>query len=176
MKKTLFIVFAIAAGFVATTLSGCSDDGTKVDGCNEVAGLDTGGHLVYIGDLNPGLDAIRDSLTASVSGSNVTIHSTALGRTLTGTIDASDCNKINLDSVIFQPGDTLSIVTSSLPVPGGVVKIWGIRGDGTGTITSTGSTTRIDIKEGHTNISSPLDLTNLKNLGLNLRGTFLNVN
>lgn len=174
MKKTLLMVFALAAGFVATFMSGCSNN-EEGPTCYTSNGLDTGAHLVYIQDLNPGLSPIRDSLTATVSGSNVTINSTALGRTLTGTISASNCNLIELDSVIFADGDTLKLPTS-LPVPGGIIKIWGIRGDGTGTITSTGSTTRIDIAKGKTNITSPIDLSNLNGLKLNIRGTFLNVN
>jgi hypothetical protein len=173
MKK-LLLTFVFAAFLVATFLTGCTSDPTGPT-CYSIAGRDTGQHLVFIDALNPGLTPIQDTLDATVSGSNVSISSTALGRTLTGTISSSDCNSIALDSVIFADGDTLKIASSTLPVPGGVVKIWNIRGGGTGVITSTGATTRINIAKGNTNISSPINLTNLSGLKLNLRGSFLKV-
>ncbi len=176
MKKSILLTFVLAAGFAATFLTSCTE---KTDGdCNQANGRDTGAHIVFINELNTsslGLTPIQDTLDATVTGSTVSITSTALGRTLTGTIDPSDCNKILLDSVIFSEGDTLKIPTATLPIPGGIVKIWGIRGGGTGTVTPTGSTTRINIVAGKTNISAPIDLTNLNNLKLNLRGTFLNL-
>ncbi|MCC6584073.1 MAG: hypothetical protein IT271_10240 [Chitinophagales bacterium] len=176
MKKSILLTFVLAAGFVATFLTGCGDGGTDGPTCFSIAGRDTGAHVVYIDALNPGLTPISDTLDATVSGSNVSIFSTALGRTLTGTISASNCNSIALDSVIFAEGDTLKISSSTLPVPGGVVKIWNIRGGGTGTITSTGATTRINIAKGNTNITAPINLSNLAGLKLNLRGTFLKLN
>lgn len=167
MKKSIFLTFVLAAGFAATFLTGCGDD-SAVSGCIDVTGTDTGSHKVYIGSIAAPLSPIQDTLTASVSGSNVTIESKALGRDLTGTIDASDCNKVNLDSVIFVPGDTLFINSTTL----GLVKIWGIRGGGSGTINSAGVNTSITISKGATNITSPINLTNLNGLGLNLKGTF----
>ena len=174
MKK-LLLTFVFAAFLVATFLTGCTSDPTGGPTCYSIAGRDTGDHVVFIDALNPGLTPIRDTLDATVSGSSVNIYSTALGRNLTGTISSSDCNAIALDSVIFSAGDTLKIETTTLPVPGGVVKIWNIRAGGTGTITSTGATTRINIAKGNTNISSPINLTNLTGLKLNLRGSFLKV-
>lgn len=175
MKKSILLTFVLAAGFVATFLTGCGSDGGSTNpNCNTIAGRDTGSHIVFIDALNPGLSPISDTLDASVSGSTVSIASKALGRTLTGTASASDCNTINLDSVIFSIGDTLRIPTTTLPVPGGVVKIWNIRAGGTGTITSNGANTKINIAKGNTNIGpTPLDLRNLSGLKLNLRGTFL---
>lgn len=173
MKKSIFVLFVLAAAVVAPFLTSCGSKTPTGPTCFSIAGRDTGAHAVFIDALNPGLSPISDTLDATVSGSNVTIHSTALGRSLTGTISSSDCNSIALDSVIFAPGDTLTISSSSLPVPGGVVKIWNIRGGGTGTITANGATTRINIAKGNTNISAPINLTNLAGLKLNLRGTFL---
>lgn len=170
MKKTLLLT-SIVAFFAATFLtSGCKTE-TKGPTCNSVVGRDTGAHTVFIDALNPGLAPIRDTLDATVSGSAVTIHSTALGRNITGTIKSDDCNTIALDSVIFNAGDTL-VIPSTL-VPSGFVKIWGIRGGGTGTISATGAKTQINIAKGSTNITSPINLTNLAGLKLNLRGTFL---
>lgn len=171
MKKSILLMFVMAAGFVATFLTGCGDGGEGPT-CYSIAGRDTGAHIVFIDALNPGLTPISDTLDAVVTGSEVEISSKALGRTLTGTISASDCNSIVLDSVIFVEGDTLKIASSTLPVPGGVVKIWNIRGGGTGTVTSTGATTRINIAKGNTNITDPINLSNLSGLKLNLRGTF----
>ena len=65
--------------------------------------------------------------------------------------------------------DTLVINSTTL----GRVTIYDIRAGGTGSITSTGVTTKITIAKGHTNITSPINLTNLNGLGLNLQGTFL---
>jgi hypothetical protein len=169
MKKTLLFAFVLAAGFVATFMSGCTSESGPT--CHSINGLDTGAHKIYIDALAAPLSPIGDSITASVSGDDVSIHSTALGRTLTGKINASDCNTIDLDSIIFVPGDTLSIPSPAL---GMTVKIWDIRADGVGTVTANGSTTRINIAKGKTNISTPINLTNLAGLKLNLRGTFLN--
>jgi hypothetical protein len=176
MKKSILFTFVLAAGFVATFLTGCGDD-TK-SGCNEGNGRDTGAHTVFINELNTtalGLTPIQDTLDVVKSGTTYTIASKALGRSLTGKEDPANCNNILLDSVIFDLTDTLRIPTSTLPIPGGVVKIWGIRGGGSGTVTATGSTTRINIVAGKTNISEPIDLTNLNGLKLNLRGNFLNL-
>ncbi len=170
MKKTLLLT-AIVAFFAATFLTTSCTDSKKGPTCYSVAGRDTGAHTVFIDALNPGLAPIRDTLDATVTGSAVSIHSTALGRTLTGKISSDDCNTILLDSIAFTTGDTLRI--PSTLVPSGMVKIWGIVGTGTGTITSTGATTKINISKGNTNITSPINLTNLAGLKLNLRGTFL---
>lgn len=170
MKRNFVLSFVLAAMFAATFMTSCNSD-KKGPTCYSVAGTDTGAHAIFLGTINPGLAPIRDTLVASVSGSNVTIHSAAMGRNLTGTINASDCNKIDLDSVIFGPLDSLKI--PSTIVPSGYVVIKNIRAGGTGMITATGATTQINIAKGNTNITSPVNLTNLNGLGLNLKGTFL---
>ncbi|MCC6517161.1 MAG: hypothetical protein IT275_12500 [Chitinophagales bacterium] len=173
MKKTILFTFVFAAFFAATFMTSCSN--TSGPTCHSVAGSDTGAHSIYMDALHIGLLApIRDSLHASVSGSDVTISSSALGRNITGKISASDCNAIVLDSVIFLPGDTVSI--PSAIAPGGMVKIYDVRAGGSGTITATGATTKISVAKGKTNISSPIDIRNIDGMKLNLRGTFLKVN
>lgn len=149
---------------------GCTGSATFTVGtCYSINGkTDTGAHKIYIGSLLAPLDPIRDTLSATVSGSTATIHSRTLNRNLTGTVD---CNSLTLDSLIFAPGDTLVINSSSL----GRVKMYNIRAGGTGTITSTGLSTKITIVKGNTNITSPINLTNLNGLGLNLQGTFLHL-
>ncbi|HMX61063.1 MAG TPA: hypothetical protein PKD39_10760 [Chitinophagales bacterium] len=172
MKKTILFTFVFAAFFAATFMTSCSN--TSGPTCHSVAGSDTGAHAIYIDALAAPLTPIRDSLHASVSGSDVTISSSALGRTITGEISASDCNSIVLDSIKFVAGDTL-VIPSAIG-PGGFVKIYDIEAGGTGTITATGATTKIVIAKGKTNITSPINLTNLNGMKLNLRGTFLKVN
>lgn len=168
MKSKLLFAFAVVAAFAAVIVSGCSkSSSTTTTGCYSIDGVtDTGAHKIYIGSLAAPLDPISDTLTATVSGSTATIYSNALKRNLTGTVN---CNAVTLDSVIFAPGDTLVINSTTL----GRVTIFNIRAGGTGTITSTGVTTKITIVKGNTNITSPINLTNLNGLGLNLQGTFL---
>lgn len=151
--------------------NGCTGSGIfSVINCFSVTGRDTGTHTLFIDALNPGLSAIRDTLDILKTGNLVTINSSALGRFLSGTIS---CNDITLDSLIFSNGDTLRIPTTTLPVDNGIVKIWGIRAGGTGTVIENGLTTKINIAKGSSNITSPINLSNLSGLKMNLRGTFL---
>lgn len=174
MKKSIFLTFVLAVGFAATFLTtSCGDDAATAD-CYSFAVTDTGGHSVWLGPVKAPLNLIHDSLVGTVSGSTVTISSQALGRDLTGTIDASDCNKVTLDSVRFPVGDTLKIATT-LPIPGGFVKIWGIRAGGSGTINSSGAvSTSIKIASGNTNLTAPLDLSTITpGMKLELKGSFI---
>lgn len=171
MKKSILLTFVFAAFVVATFLTGCGK--TSSPTCYTVTGRDTGVHVIYLnGVTNAALPQIRDTLDAVVvSGNTVSIASKALGQTITGKIDASDCNKIILDSLILT--NTLKFPTTSLP---GVdtVRISNVRAGGTGTITASGATTVINIAKGNTNIIiGPFNLTNLAGLGFSLRGSFL---
>jgi hypothetical protein len=174
MKSKLIFAFAVVAAFASVLLSGCGKDSSTATCYDFSTTSDTGQHVVYAGETVLPLSKIHDSLYASVSGTTVTIHSQALDRNLIGHIDASDCNKIVMDSVIFNTGDTLRIATT-LPGLGGFVKISDVHAGGEGTIDADGViTTRINVVSGHTNITSPFDLTNITPaLALNLRGTFI---
>lgn len=145
-----------------------------VYGCNTlVSGTDTGQHTVYAGSVALPLSKIHDVLNPSLSGSSITIHSTALNMNLHGTQNSGDCNNYQLDSIIFVMGDTLRIATT-LPGLGGFVKISDVRAGGTATFNSNGFNTQINIVSGHTNIASPIDLTTISpSLGLNLKGIFI---
>ena len=174
MKKTLLFAFVLAAGFVATFMSGCTSESGPT--CHSINGLDTGKHVVYLGNLPLDLISIGDSLDVSVNGTNITISSKALGQSLPGKVDPTDCNKIILDTIFIGSGasDTIKIPTT-LPGIGGFVKIWSVEATGYGIVTPTGSTTRINIKKGRTNVKiGEIDITNIDNRDLNLRGTFLN--
>ncbi len=46
MKKSILLTFVLAAGFVATFLTGCGTDPAPT--CNSITGRDTGVHNVYI--------------------------------------------------------------------------------------------------------------------------------
>ncbi len=173
MKSKLLFGFAVVAAFAAVLVSGCSSsDSTPTNNCISINGnIDTGFHTVYANTLALPLSGIEDTLTATVSGSSATVVSNALGFSLTGTVN---CNSVALDSVIFGPNDTLRV--ASQLVAGGV-KIWNVRAGGTATITSTGVSTVINVVKGNTNISSPIDLTNITpSLGLNLKGNFKKTN
>jgi hypothetical protein len=183
MKKTLFLTSVLAAFSVATFFTtGCSEKKTNGPTCNTVAGTDTGAHVIYIGgNTNDLLPKVQDSIIAvSVTKDSVTITSKALGnKMLTGKLDPNDCNKILLDSLYVGsgPSDTIKIPTT-LPLPGGYVKIWNVRAGGTGTLTANGATTVLNIAKGKTNIVvGPLDFTTIPmSLGqLSLRGTFLRI-
>ncbi|MBK9793667.1 MAG: hypothetical protein IPP60_11425 [Sphingobacteriales bacterium] len=178
MKKSILLTFVLAAGFVATFLTGCGTDSGPT--CNSITGRDTGIHIVYLDELNPGITPIRDTLDATISGDVVTIQSKALGKALVGKISSSNCNLINLDSFFIGsgPADTLRITTTStaltLQQNDGVIRIWNVRAGGTGTITSTGATTKLSIAKGNTNITSLGGvLQDLSGRKLNLRGSFL---
>lgn len=177
MKSKLLFSFAVVAAFAVVMFSGCSksSDTNTNDGCFDFAtASDTGQHTVYAGSVALPLSKIHDSLYANVSGTTVTVHTQALDRNLVGHINSSDCNQIDLDSVIFGDLDTLRIPTT-LPGLGGFVKIWGVRAGGTGKIDANGVlSTQINVVNGHTNINAPIDLTNISpSLGLNLKGTFI---
>lgn len=183
MKKSILLTFVLAAGFVATFLTGCGNDKSEPT-CYSITGTDTGSHVIYFGsNTNSILPKISDTLNSvAINGDSVTITSKALGnKTLTGKLDPNNCNKIILDSFVVGDGalDTLKIPTSTLPLDGGVVKIWNVRAGGFGTITSNGATTQLNIVKGKTNIViGPIDFTTIPNaLGpLSLRGNFLKIN
>ncbi len=179
MKKSILLTFVLAAGFVATFLTGCGSDPAPT--CNSITGRDTGSHVIYFGsNTNSLLPLISDTLDAvAINGDSVTIKSKALGnKTLTGKLDPNNCNKIILDSFVVGdgPSDTLKIPTATLPIDGGLVKIWNVRAGGSGEITANGAKTQLNIVKGKTNIViGPIDFTTIPNaLGpLSLRGTFL---
>lgn len=173
MKKSILLSFVFAAIVSTTLLTGCGKDSTPTNTCYSFAITDTGAHKIYLGAIPAPLSPIHDSLVGSVVGNKVTISSSALGRNITGTINSSDCNKIDLDPIIFAATDSLKIETS-LPGLGGFVIIKNIRATGSGTINSTGGvTTVINISQGNTNVTTPINLTNLAGLNLNLKGSFI---
>lgn len=184
MKKTLFLS-AFVAFFAATFLTtGCTDD-KKSPTCYKAAGLDTGAHTIFVGG-NPLsiLPLIHDSLTVvSVTSDSITIKSLSLGgKTLTGKLDKNNCNNIILDSLIIGSGPTDTIkIPTTLPLPGGAVKIWNVRAGGSGTLTAKGATTTLNIAKAKTNITvAGFDLTTIPSPPLiptlSLKGTFLKVN
>ena len=183
MKKTIFLT-AIVAFFAATFLTTSCTDSKKGPTCYNSAGLDTGAHTIYLnGNTLSILPLIHDSLTVvSVTSDSVTIKSLSLGgQTLTGKLDKNDCNKIILDSLIIGSGPTDTIkIPTTLPLPGGVVKIWSVRAGGSGTITANGATTTLNIAKAKTNITvAGIDLTNIPSppivSTISLKGTFLKV-
>lgn len=172
MKKSILFTFVFAAVISVTLFTGCGKDAPVAD-CYSFNVVDTGAHKVYIGSLLAPLDPIHDSLVGTVNGSTVTISSVALGRNITGKISESDCNRVDLDPIVFGPNDSLEVATS-LPIPGGFVVIKNIEATGFGTINSSGAvSTTINISKGNTNITSPINLTNLAGLGLILKGSFI---
>ncbi len=177
--KFKLLIFSFIAMVIASFSVGCGKS-DSVNECTDFPRNDTGAHAVYINGIPPGLN-IHDSLQSSQSGLTLTITSLALGRNLIGHQDSIDCNKIAMDSLIIGDGptDTLKIPTTSLPIPGGFVKIWNVRAGGTGTVTPTGVTTSIKIKRGETNINVgppgfpiTLDLRDLSGKNLELKGSF----
>ena len=166
MKKH-FLAFSLVAVVLATFLVGCGDETNG--GCTPNAsifnGTDTGSHKVYVNGIYGIVPDIQDTLTGTAtSDTRVEIYDNALKQTLYGTIDAANCSKIILDSLIYGPGDTLVINSATL----GVVKIYNIRAGGTGTISGSTVTTSIKIKKGNTNLGILPTLTNVE-----LKGTFL---
>lgn len=184
MKKTIFFTFVLAAGFVATFLSGCGDDKGN-NTCLLLDGTsmsDTGAHDIYldktkIGDLITDLKPIRDSLAVKVYGDSISIYSKVLNFYMSGKKDPFDCNKIILDSVIIN-GAALAFETE---LPGiDSVRITNIRAGGTGSVTSTSASTQINIVTANTNIliGSPGGFGDLRNLAgkkVNLKGSFLKI-
>jgi hypothetical protein len=142
-----------------------------VEGCLSTAvdGIDTGYHMLFIGDLNPSLTPLRDSLLVLSVAASVIIRSQQIKRVLNGIIS---CNTIQFDSIIFLPTDTIRIPTTTLPVSGGDIKIWNVRAGGFATITPTGLNTRINIAQGKSNLTEPIDLSNFSGKDINFRGTF----
>lgn len=155
MKKSILLTFVIAAAFAATFLSGCGKG--AVDVCIDFPRNDTGGHAISAFGLTiPGIN-VHDSLQSSVSGNRVTIISKALNMTISGTQDASNCTNIKLDTfrVGHGPSDTLKIPTTTLPLPGGMVKIWDVLAVGSGTLTAAGVTTDLTVISAESNIIIP---------------------
>ncbi len=166
MKKQL-LAFSLVAVVLASFLAGCGDDDGGGGGCSGVSqfeGTDTGSHKVYVNGIYGIVPDIQDTLTGTAtSETTIDIYDNALKQTLKGTLDASNCNKINLDSLIYGPGDTLVIESETL----GTVKIYNIRAGGTGTVSGNTITTLIKIKKGNTNLPILPSLSNVE-----LRGTF----
>lgn len=130
-----------------------------------------GQHQIFLGTINPGLAPLIDTLNinSALGSSNINLYSRLLGRNLSGTVNPTT-GDIQLDSVIFSPYDTLRF--PSTIVPSGIVKIWNVRAGGNGTITATDANTLLNIAKGNSNITSPINLTNLAGIGLNLKGSF----
>lgn len=151
----------------------------QVLGCNSsnFNGRDTGSHTLFINELNAsslGFGQISsDTLDVSKSGNTANLTSKFFNRTITGVFSSSNCNLITLDSIIFSASDTIKILIPTLPLPGSIWKLYNLRMGGTATVTTTGFTTRINIANGKTNMSAPLDLSNLAGLKMNFRGTFI---
>lgn len=168
--KIKFMSFTFAAATAAVLLSGCGDDNNPV--CPTIAGEYAGTHKVFLGPVDAsilGVTPIEDTLSAAnaAGATEISLFSAAINMDLTG---KANCNTVALDSVIFKPTDTLKVESDI--APGGYVIITEIVATGTGTINGNKLTTSLKIKDGKTNISSPIDLTNLKNQNLELRGTF----
>lgn len=166
MKKQL-LAFSLVAVVLASFLAGCGDDDGGGGGCSGVSqfvGTDTGSHKVYVNGIYGIVPDISDTLVGTATGeTTIDIYDYALKETLKGTLDASNCNKIILDSLIYGPGDTLVIESSTL----GTVKIYNIRAGGTGSVSGNTITTSIKIKKGNTNLSILPTLSNVE-----LKGTF----
>ena len=179
MKSKLLFTFAVVAAFAAVILSGCSTTTTTTSNCIDYTGTDTGQHNILINGIPNLVPPIRDTLNITNGiGGAVDIYSHALGTTLFGTKDASDCNKVLLDSLIYLPTDTLRIHSENALFAsiGGNIKIFGIRAGGVGSVSTSGVTTQLKIKTGKTNVDALggllLDLSG-KNLVLN--GVFLKI-
>lgn len=168
--KIKFMSFTFAAATAAVLLSGCGDDNEAV--CPTIAGEYVGTHKIFL----KGIDAtvfkvtpIEDILTANnaAGATEIELFSAAINNMrLTG---KANCNTVALDSVIFEPTDTLRVPSEAF----GEVIITDIKAGGTGTINGNKLTTTLKIKEGKTNIKNDLiDLRDLKGQQLELRGTF----
>ena len=174
MKKT-FLNFTVIAGIAATLLSGCGDNAKN---CNPdgFKGTFNGSHKVKIGSADLAalgvVDPITDVLVSSVSGSQVTISSDLLPINLTGTINASNSNLLNLDSLILGSGDTIRIPSGI--APNDTLKIWDLRAGGTGTLDCNTVNTSLKVNSGKTNLGAigSFNLANLNNLNLELAGSF----
>lgn len=167
MKKTLLLTSILAAFFVATfTISCDKKTDPKTPTCPDFVGQDTGFHKIYKGPLEAPLDPIRDSLSVTKTGDNtISVRSDVLKADLPGSIDATNCNKIKLDSFISD--DTIRVPSDAF----GEVKIWNVRAGGSGEYKDGKVSTSIKVAKGKTNIGV-LGLDNLDGKGLELKGTF----
>lgn len=176
MKKTL-LSFTFAAGIAITLLSSCGKESTSTCNPDGFKGTFNGNHKVKIGlanlaDLNI-IEPIEDQIIGTVVGDSVNITSDLLPIALTGTINASNPNLVNLDSVILGLGDTIRIPSGV--APDSVLKIWDLRAGGTGTLDCNTINTSLKVKTGKTNLTiafGTFNLSNLNNLGLELSGSF----
>ena len=170
MKKQL-LAFSLVAVVLASFLAGCGDDDGGGGGSCEASayvGTDTGSHKIFVNGIpgsTLGLGDIQDTLTITDLGSNkVNIFANSLSLNLPGTLNAN-CS-VTLDSVIFEPGDTIFINSATF----GQVKIFNVRAGGSGSQSGNTVSTSIKIKKGNTNLAL---LPNLQNV--ELKGTFKGV-
>jgi hypothetical protein len=179
--KFKLLIFSFIAMVIASFSVGCGKSDSSAN-CFDVVATDTGAHSIFLGsgDLSSaGLEPIRDCLVVSkVNTDSIRIYSKVLDTTITGKIDPTDCNRIILDSLIIT-GNALSFATTSTVLGIDTVKISKVRAGGYGEITATGAKTYITIAKGTTNITTPINLTDLGNLlggaKIGLRGTFLKI-
>lgn len=182
--KFKLLIFSFIAMVIASFSVGCGKTETGSD-CSLTAGInisDTGAHDIYANDIKlqtilADLKPIRDSLSVKVIGDSVSIFSKVLNIYMPGKIDPTDCNKVILDSVIID-GAALAFETELAGIDS--VRISNVKAGGSGTLTATGATTRINIIKANTNIliGAPGgfgDLQNIEGKGINLRGTFLKI-
>jgi len=153
-KFSLLAFVAVVAAFFAVSC-GTDNNGDNCPGENGYVGTFKGNHSVL------SIYNIADTITVTnptAGDSKVYITSKALGRSFNGTIDASNCSKVILDSVII---DSAAISTVTLK---------NIRAGGYGTISSdkTTLTTKITIKSGTATLGS----SNIPIAGQSLNGTF----
>ncbi len=152
-KFSLLAFVAVVAAFFAIS---CGDDTTdSCPGEEGFVGTFKGNHSIL------SIYNISDTLTVTnptADDSKVAINSKALGRNFNGTIDASNCNKVILDSILI---DSAAISTVTLK---------NIRAGGYGIINSdkTTITTKITIKSGTATLGS----TNIPVSGQSLDGSF----
>lgn len=132
-----------------------------------------GTHRVFLSNIDLsslGVAPISDTLIANITGSSINIYSRLLSNNLHGTIDIST-GFVALDSIILSTSDTLrfpSTLNSS-----GEVKIWGLHAGGNAQFYTDGTlSTNLNISKGYSNVTSPIDITNLQGKGLALKGSF----
>lgn len=155
MKKTLFS-FTIIAGFVSVMLFSCSK---PADSCTPDEDAPVGG---YNGEFSilAGAYKFDDSLTitnTTAGDRKISIKSEKLGTTLTGTFEATNCNRVIIDTVKIS-SQTIETVTLK-----NIVAV------GSGTISGNTISTVINIKSGTATIGS-LPAINLATQALT--GTF----
>lgn len=155
MKKSLFS-FAILASFIAILASSCSKPSNN--NCTPDEDFSVGGYKGQHSILG-GAYIFDDSLTITNSTAGdrkISIKSEKLGTTLIGTYDATNCNRVIIDTVRIT-SQTIETVTLN-----NIVAI------GSGTINGNTLSTVINIKSG----SASLGSLSLPIAGQSLTGTF----